>query len=262
MLKTARKYGVRVDPHEPTENLKAEMPLWHHVGWNKNRRRRDNGTRAKCLRSIHEIYTVADAMEFSQREHKKDRRAQTNTPNPEEPSTDEDSGDETCCEMCHIEAMKGCKDMRKCQAECTKILGGLRPLWRPSLQNHPDSEDPEIDNLGRQNTYDRARTESMTQMFRVFTTGTPEPTYAGAKRRGHPQRARKTVVYTDGSCTNPGYEEAKAGAGVWYGQNDSRNVAMQMPEGLPQTNNAAEALPVLIAVQKTPSRDDLTIKTD
>ena len=32
------------------------------------------------------------------------------------------------------------------------------------------------------------------------------------------------VVYTNGSCVNNGKANAKAGSGVWYGDNDPRNV--------------------------------------
>ncbi|KAF6760766.1 ribonuclease H-like domain-containing protein, partial [Ephemerocybe angulata] len=70
------------------------------------------------------------------------------------------------------------------------------------------------------------------------------------------------IAYTDGSCTNAGYEEAKAGAGIWYGKDDARNKAIRVPSSLPQTNNSAEAAAVLIALQAARSRDTLIIRTD
>lgn len=45
-------------------------------------------------------------------------------------------------------------------------------------------------------------------------------------------------VYTDGSCYNNGNDNAKAGIGIYFGENDSRNVSKPI-EGK-KTNNTAE----------------------
>ncbi len=52
-------------------------------------------------------------------------------------------------------------------------------------------------------------------------------------------------VYTDGACSNNGRENAKAGIGIFLGQDDDRNVS-ELVEGK-QSNNTAE----LIAIIKT-----------
>ncbi len=52
------------------------------------------------------------------------------------------------------------------------------------------------------------------------------------------------MAYTDGSAYNNGTADAGAGAGVWYGKGDERNVAIHLP-GPHQTNNAAEIRAVL-----------------
>jgi len=46
-------------------------------------------------------------------------------------------------------------------------------------------------------------------------------------------------VYTDGSCKNNGKENAIAGIGIYFGENDPRNVSEQIKFGK-QTNNVAE----------------------
>jgi ribonuclease HI len=46
------------------------------------------------------------------------------------------------------------------------------------------------------------------------------------------------IVYTDGACINNGKINAKAGIGVYFGKDDSRNISVQV-EGK-QTNNTAE----------------------
>ena len=50
-------------------------------------------------------------------------------------------------------------------------------------------------------------------------------------------------IYTDGSCAHNGYTGAKAGIGIYFGHQDSRNVSQRI-EGK-QTNNIAELEAVL-----------------
>ena len=45
-------------------------------------------------------------------------------------------------------------------------------------------------------------------------------------------------VYTDGSCHNNGQKNASAGIGIYFGENDDRNVSQKITGK--QTNNAAE----------------------
>jgi len=54
-------------------------------------------------------------------------------------------------------------------------------------------------------------------------------------------------VYTDGACSNNGQEGAKAGIGVWFGEDDPRNVSRTI-EGT-QTNNAAELQAILTVAE-------------
>jgi len=51
-------------------------------------------------------------------------------------------------------------------------------------------------------------------------------------------------VYTDGSCSNNGKMNSTAGIGIYFGENDSRNVSMKL-EGK-QTNNTAELSAIII----------------
>lgn len=50
-------------------------------------------------------------------------------------------------------------------------------------------------------------------------------------------------VYTDGSCSNNGKADAAAGIGIYFGENDPRNVSQRV-EGK-QTNNTAELTAIL-----------------
>ena len=53
------------------------------------------------------------------------------------------------------------------------------------------------------------------------------------------------VVYTDGSCINNGKENAMAGIGIYFGDNDCRNVSKRITGK--QTNNTAELTAIIVA---------------
>ena len=54
-------------------------------------------------------------------------------------------------------------------------------------------------------------------------------------------------VFTDGSCSNNGFTNAKAGIGIYFGDNDPRNISKRI-EGK-QTNNTAEVKAILKAAE-------------
>ncbi|CAO3655570.1 unnamed protein product [Mucor fragilis] len=71
-----------------------------------------------------------------------------------------------------------------------------------------------------------------------------------------------TVVYTDGASSNNGKHHARAGYGVYWGDNDSRNVSARL-KGERQTNQRAEAMAVLHVLKDTKDSDKpLEIRTD
>lgn len=58
------------------------------------------------------------------------------------------------------------------------------------------------------------------------------------------------TVFTDGSCANNGATNARAGAGVYFGPDDPRNLAKAVPlECYAQTSTAAELYAALCALQ-------------
>jgi ribonuclease HI len=52
-------------------------------------------------------------------------------------------------------------------------------------------------------------------------------------------------VYTDGACSNNGKKYARAGVGVFFGENDPRNVSRELSGN--KTNNIAELSAIIIA---------------
>ncbi|KAI0812433.1 ribonuclease H-like protein, partial [Irpex lacteus] len=70
-----------------------------------------------------------------------------------------------------------------------------------------------------------------------------------------------TVVYTDGSCLNNGSLNSTAGAGIWFGKEDKRNIAIRVQDNL-QSNNTGELTAILYVLQSTPKIIPLKIKSD
>ena len=64
-------------------------------------------------------------------------------------------------------------------------------------------------------------------------------------------RHTEIKIFTDGSCTNNGKENARCGGGVWFGQDDPRNKAVRVPGEL-QSNQIGELAAVIIALQEIP----------
>ncbi|KAH9892415.1 ribonuclease H-like domain-containing protein [Cubamyces lactineus] len=69
------------------------------------------------------------------------------------------------------------------------------------------------------------------------------------------------VVYSDGACKGNGKVGSVAGVGVWWGDNDARNIAERCPGA--QTNNRAELIAIVRVLETTPhTKRPLLIKTD
>ena len=84
-----------------------------------------------------------------------------------------------------------------------------------------------------------AHGSSLVHAFRVF--GNPElaRTLVTRPARAFQVPAEAVEVFTDGSCNRNGLADAAAGSGVWFGPQDTRNVAVRVPTET-ETNQTAE----------------------
>jgi ribonuclease HI len=71
----------------------------------------------------------------------------------------------------------------------------------------------------------------------------------------------KITIFTDGSCINNGKDDARSGCGIWIGDNHPNNMALKIP-GESQSNQTAEILAVLAALQKIEPYVPITFMTD
>ncbi|RFU76284.1 hypothetical protein TARUN_5987, partial [Trichoderma arundinaceum] len=68
-------------------------------------------------------------------------------------------------------------------------------------------------------------------------------------------------IYTDGSSLANGRAGSRAGLGVWFGENDPRNLAEKLP-GEPQTNQRAELMAMQRALEIAPADQNVRINSD
>ncbi|KAJ3743618.1 hypothetical protein DFH05DRAFT_1373762, partial [Lentinula detonsa] len=102
---------------------------------------------------------------------------------------------------------------------------------------------------------------TLADAFRIFTEGTttnnlPDP---------HPQRDEdidEVIIYTDGSCTNNGNDNAKAGAGIFCPSNEDLNRAIRLPNEIPQTNQSGEIISIKEAAEGVQPNANLLILSD
>lgn len=111
----------------------------------------------------------------------------------------------------------------------------------PKIERSRDSDDEADERVYKQARYTSTST---------YTSG---PTFT---------KKKTTVVYTDGASSNNGKLNARAGYGVYWGDNDPRNVSARLP-GERQTNQRAEASAVNHALEQSLQGNELLeIMTD
>lgn len=145
------------------------------------------------------------------------------------------------------------------------IINALPPKFRPS--DHPGDENE--DDIDIHIDHDAILFDKRTAISEVYqgfwVLGEHDRTASDPTPNGEIPRDENipvVTVYTDGSCKNNGGQDARAGAGIWYGPEDMRNRSIKLPESMEQSNNTGEPVAILGAVQDVDSNNMLIIKTD
>jgi ribonuclease HI len=88
------------------------------------------------------------------------------------------------------------------------------------------------------------------QVSKVVTTEMIAPLYKKENYHRHQwlPTCDHEIVYVDGCALNNGLYEARAGIGVYWGENDPRNISEPVNDG-PQTNQRAELLSAIRALE-------------
>ena len=232
MVSTALKYGTRLEAINLTRNALKDMPIWFHARENTRLRKAATSSVSICLRRKHGVKTVGDAMTAAEclnnPEHRKSKK-------------------------CKCQGCKAARDNHKCTHpdNCFKrarqLLNTLLQKWDPRMADEQAPRN-EAHHEGWQ-TFNKqlATVDNVQDIFRVFTEDNAMPDEpAQGEMPNIPQGI--TRVATDGSCLAAWTTNVSAGARVFYGVNDARNMAVRVPRTWVQTNQTGEMTAVLRAV--------------
>ncbi|KAK0478880.1 hypothetical protein IW261DRAFT_1337230 [Armillaria novae-zelandiae] len=159
--------------------------------------------------------------------------------------------------------LTGCKSPRKCFQKAKSLLDSLPPKWDPRSRQVEAYELASSDDLDDANVFKPHRVTQgpVTNSFRIFVEGEEcNDVYHPENRQ--PTQEEITVVYTDGSAVKCGTEEAMAGAGVFYGENNVRNQSIHLPNEVGRTNQVSETVGAKTVAEDTPANDALELISD
>ncbi|KAJ7247772.1 hypothetical protein C8J57DRAFT_1080606, partial [Mycena rebaudengoi] len=244
MIKAGRKYGVQMDVIAVSGEIQRQMPVWYHSMsfgdknlWNKP------PAVVECLKKKHRIKLVKDAEALADK---------MNAPNHS--TTQPDCG----CGSCSLtRAITGCEHPGKCYKKCKALLDVLEEKWDPRYAQPEDYEDdiaPQPSDDPDTVEFDPRITTHGTigDTFRIFTQD-KEVEYTYAPDTQHEAEPDEQIeIYTDGSALNNGMANAMAGAGVFFGDDDLRNISVRIPDELGPSNQTAEMIGVKVAVEIAP----------
>ncbi|KAJ7726422.1 hypothetical protein B0H14DRAFT_2171849, partial [Mycena olivaceomarginata] len=225
LLDTAKTFQVRPEGLAFSRKILRKMPMWYHREADPSIRRMNHLPASLCLRDKHKLRLVGDAENIA---------ACRNVP------AHQNNRDCNCddCQECRDEL--GCENPGACYVQATRLLDTLPYKWDPRKAQPEDYETHEEDEDDDWVVFDRrvTITGELAEIFRIFTDGqvsndVPDMRLADGY-------ATEEIIATDGSCFKNGYEDAAAGAGIYYLEDDPKNQAIRLPPTLEQTNQTGE----------------------
>ncbi|KAJ3963514.1 hypothetical protein EV361DRAFT_784738, partial [Lentinula raphanica] len=228
MIGVAKKYGARLEGLAFSKDIIRKMPAWYHIEAPETVRMYNN-TQSRCLRENHGVKLIGDL----EREARKIRTARH-------------CRRRNCrCESCTMARTQQCQSPFRCFSRANEIIRIIPPKWNP-MENQPGDNVTEP-NQGAENevTFDKQITTegTLADAFRIFTEGETTNTLH-INQIQHQEGVEDITIFTDGSCTNNGNDDAKAGAGIFCPQDESLNRAMRLPGTIPQTNQSGEIMSI------------------
>ena len=249
MMKMAKELNVQLSTTEPSKEVQANLPVWYHARSAPSVRRLYKTRAARCLRKKHGIRLVRDVLRMLDR-----------TPDEHSPSIN-------CnCSECHRNRTETkCHHPHECTNLAATLIKKIYPKWNPLVHNErtppptPSEENAEDDSI----TFNPSNTTTdLTETITIFGESLSEP--AGRTTTApqtNTELTTETTVFTDGACINNGRENASAGSGVWYANDDPRNRSVRVPHE-EQSNQTGELYAILLAVRNHPTNEDLRIVSD
>ena len=257
MLKTAKRYGVGIDPPLPSLPLRNQMPIWFHKGQDAEKYPQNNGKWAKCQRNRHKIKTVGEIKTYVTEIQGHRHFLRKNC----------------ACRPCRTAREKGCKNPAKCRQSAQALLETLHPKWRPENpvptdapqltgdQLHPNEHAQEQDDSeARTFNPNLVSTPELTKEFRIFVDSDKVCNLPATR----PPQEQATVeegevtVFLCGAHENQEYDDAKSAFTIWYGDDDSRNTTRRT-KGQVQTKEMGECQALLNILMQAPDGEKLHV---
>lgn len=259
MLSVAKEMRVTFAAVKPTRKLRQQMPIWYHLGANRDLNKLNNHYYSHCLRAVHGVTTTADAMAMTRR-----LRMRTTPPHRRTP--------DCTCDPCSADRANGCNKPHACCALAEKMLQTLPDIWNPLDKTPHDGlslsrEDRRV-NIERRNLeepflFDPTMTsaDELTSGFRVFYDVDAPPRYPPRWLPGPRAivRADTTHAHIASAATKEDSRDARAGAAVAF--RCTGIMSGRVPIILPQSQLTAEATGVIMATLNTPTDAPLHIHT-
>ncbi|KAH9856443.1 hypothetical protein C2E23DRAFT_722302, partial [Lenzites betulinus] len=240
MVKVAKKYQLTFGGPAIGREVSRAMPMWAHVKVSEGEMKKVTKKSAAltCLRKNHRVSTVGECESLAKTRYARGhlRRA-------------------TCtCTECERQVTESrCANPDRCYQKAARLLDVLPEKWDPRKRQPEDQEDEDWNWL-KENSEDRTPFDVRTTVkgpmqnaIRMFVSesGCDGPANITEKLiRG----GRLLTVATDGACLSNGAASAKAGAGVYVEENEELRRAVRVPATLPQTNQMAETIAMILAV--------------
>ncbi|KAI0720821.1 hypothetical protein C8T65DRAFT_558559, partial [Cerioporus squamosus] len=261
MIRTARKFGVRFDALDPCDAIKDALPFWRHFALADDLRHITSKS-VRCLMVSHGVLEVGQACRVVTRLNS------VGAPSAHRPTN-------AClCADCAADKAAGCDNPHRCALAARRLLKKIQPRWAAGPLRLSDGLSLTTRRIAAnvEKAVDDGRVLfdpsiqarlPLASHFRVFNAGVCS---GGAVVRRCPPRgvsvpSEETEVYTDGSCDKNESANAVAAGGMWFGENNGRNVSSLVP-GPVHSNQAAELYAVSMAAVAVPPFAPLHVVTD
>ncbi|KAF5343921.1 hypothetical protein D9758_012103 [Tetrapyrgos nigripes] len=261
MISVGQKYGLRIEGLAFTRSILRAMPIWHHIQADPRIRRLTNSQASRCLMEKHKVLTVGQAEDIA-----------APVVSITDQSTPHQRNDRCQCRDCQeLRQRDSCTHPHQCMLRAEELLDTLPQKWDPRAEQPEDYEKEPDEDVREENTevfdYRISTNGDLSDIFRIFTDDADTSNEVLIRKIAPGNEESEKIVATDGSCTNNGQEDARAGAGVFYGHGDPTNQSIRLPKRaenvkIIQSNQAAELVAAMKATEPIAKTVRVKLETD
>ncbi|KAJ7582306.1 hypothetical protein C8J56DRAFT_895093 [Mycena floridula] len=258
MVGTTEKYGFLFKDIEPTQEMKEQMPIWHHVAEDVHKKHENVSVTTKCLQKKHKMVYTKDAVQIASQLDDKNHVPHS----------------ECLCDRCDLDRkVYHCLNPHKCVILAEKKLSGLLKKWDPRQKtdtltpDHQETPSTPNEDLNSDDNYLLQLPKAIKELkegFRVFTSytdhnATQDPPVPAPRKL---ETESDTEIWIASATLDERHDNARSGCGVIVKDCPTKSLTIRIPMQLPQTRHNALLVGILTAIQITPPNVRLAIHTD